>query len=468
MDLKEKSLKTIRKYGLLERGDRAVAAVSGGADSVCLLHVLHALRERLGVEVVAAHFDHGLRPAEDPAETRFVVRLARDLGVPIHVGKAVPGALQGSGSLEEQARQARYEFLDRVRNEVGARRIATAHHLDDQAETVLMRLLRGSGVSGLSGIRPLREDGVIRPLLEVTRREILRYLDRHGLDHVEDSSNLDSRFLRNRIRMEILPRLESIQPRITRILGKTAEIMRIQEECLEAWAERWLGEHGKELSGGGFHCPVQHLNALPQALRATVIRRAVRRVQGDLRAVGLNHVEAVAALAGGARPQATLDLPRGLVVRRSYGDLFFSRPETRRGEPGFEYPIPEPGSYDLDPPGVRIIVEERSGGIPRTLEASSRVAYLDADRLGYPLTVRSFRPGDRFRPLGMKGTKKVKDLFVDLKMPAEKRRKTPLLTHGDRIVWVCGVRIDERYKLTDETRRVVKITMEPLGKSGAP
>lgn len=211
---------TISRYGMIRFGDRVVVAVSGGVDSVCLLDVLDKLRDELGVELFVAHFDHGLRPDDDEAETRFVKSLAASLDLPFETKKAFPSMLTGAGPLEERARNARYRFLEEVKEKFSAQKIAVGHNLNDQAETVFMRLLRGSGTSGLAGIPPVRDGHIIRPLIEISREEILTYIEQRGIKYLTDPSNFKTRFLRNRIRLELLPNLKQIQPRIIELLGR--------------------------------------------------------------------------------------------------------------------------------------------------------------------------------------------------------------------------------------------------------
>ncbi len=210
---------TITGYRMLERGDRVIVAVSGGADSVCLLDILFTLKEILGIELVVAHFDHGLRPDEDEYETDFVKSLAESFDCNFTTKKTARSLTPGSASLEEKARDIRYRFLNEVKAQFSAQKIATGHNLNDQAETVLMRLLRGSGSSGLSGIPPVRDTHIIRPLIEVTRNEIESYLSSKGLRHITDSSNFETKHLRNEIRLNLLPQLEKYQPKIVEILA---------------------------------------------------------------------------------------------------------------------------------------------------------------------------------------------------------------------------------------------------------
>jgi len=235
--------KTIDAHEMLKVGDKVVVAVSGGPDSVCLLDVLEKLAPEYKIRLIVAHFDHTLRPHEDEEETEFVRQLARQYGIEFHTAKASETIHSSKGSLEERARKQRYAFLEQVRAKTNANKIALGHQLNDQAETVILRLLRGSGMQGLAGILPVRDRVFIRPLLSVSRQEIIRYLAHRGLKWVDDSSNLSTDPLRNRIRLELIPLLQSYQPRIVEILARTADTLQLDNSFLEDCAAGWLEKH---------------------------------------------------------------------------------------------------------------------------------------------------------------------------------------------------------------------------------
>ena len=454
---------TISRNRMLGRGDRVVAAVSGGGDSVCLLDILYRLKDSFVIDLVVAHFDHGLRPGEDESETQFVGSLAESLSLPFETKRAGPGLRTGSSSLEERAREARYRFLEEVRKGAKAQKIALGHNLNDQAETVLMRLLRGSGPSGLAGIPPCRGEKVIRPLIELTREEIDAYLGKKGLTYVSDPSNLDTRFLRNRIRLELLPQLKKCQPRIVEILGKTAEIMRTDETWLEEKAEAWINDVAAEMANGKVSIPLSSFATLPETLKNRVIRQGLRRAGGNLRRVGFRHVEAINRLAAGGRPQARVDLPNGVTAKRVYDTLILTRKDVK-ALPDFCYSIGGPGAFHLQSLESTVTLEEMEKGSLSDMEASPWIAFLDAGCIDYPLMVRNFRPGDKFVPLGMEGHRKLKDFFIDLKLPSEIRQRIPILACKDTLLWVCGLRINDRFKVTSETRRVLKVSFNRWSK----
>jgi tRNA(Ile)-lysidine synthase len=450
---------TIIKYNMIRDGDRVVVAVSGGPDSVCLLDILQELKDELGIELVVAHFDHGLRPGEDEAETRFVEYLTAALNLPFETKKAGPGMGQRGASLEERSRHTRYQFLEEVKEKFFSQKIAIGHNLNDQAETVLIRLLRGSGPSGLAGIPPCREEKIIRPLIEITRGEIKSYLELKGLTHMTDSSNLQACYLRNKIRLELLPHLREYQPRIVELLGRTADIMRNDESWLAAMAEEW-GERSAETRGDGeIRIPLSSFIMLPEALKNRVIRYAIKKTGGSLRRVSLRHIEAINQIAMGGKPQTLVNLPNGIIAKKVYDRLVFTGTKDTRSE-DFFYLLDRPGTFDLTVLKRTILLAEMEKAALSEIGTSRSCAYLNADRLTYPLTIRNVRPGDKFVPFGMSGHKKLKDFFMDLKVPSEARAQTPILFCRDIPIWVCGFRIDDRFKILPDTKKILKVTFD--------
>ncbi|MCG6534120.1 MAG: tRNA lysidine(34) synthetase TilS [Syntrophales bacterium LBB04] len=449
---------TISRHQMISDGDSVIVAVSGGPDSVCLLHILNELKDELRLHLVVAHFDHGLRPAEDETETAFVRALAESLKLPFGTARGHLLAKKIRGSWEEVARNARYAFLERIRKKHRAQKIALGHNLNDQAETILMRLLRGSGSSGLTGMPPCRDGSIIRPLIEIERAEIENFLKSRELTSVTDSSNLKADYLRNKIRLELMPLLEVHQPQLAHLLAQTAEILRDEDEYLEQIAEAWFARNMELSPDHTFTVPITSFLNLPVALRRRVIRNMIGKVKKDLRRISWDHIEAFQRLAEGEKPQTSQNLPGSLTVRRTYDHLIISTSINKKPRP-LHYTLEGPGTYDLKEIGRRLSVEEIRNRKSLRLRGSAWTALLDAGKLRFPLTLRNFRAGDRFIPFGMKGHKKLKDFFVDLKVPLEQRYSTPILCCDDTPVWVCGFRIDDRFKVTAETKRVLKITM---------
>jgi len=447
---------TIIRYRMTDPGDLLVVAVSGGPDSVCLLDILKQLSEELEISLVVAHFNHGLRQAEDESETRLVRELTESMDLPFETEKTSL-LEEGSASMEERARDARYKFLEEVGDRSHASKIAMGHNLNDQAETVLMRLLRGSGPSGLAGIPPIRDNRIIRPLIEIKREDIESYIKARGLPYAIDSSNLDTKYLRNRIRLELMPMMLEYQPQLVEHLGQLATILRGEDSYLEGQAEDWVEKEAEQGFDSDITVPVISFNKLPGPFRNRVTRHLLKKIGNSLRRIDHDHIQSVSGLAIGMNPQAKIDLPNGLVVKRAYDTLIFSSGE----EPGpreFSYILEGPGRHQMEQ-GRSITIEEQEVGSDQGMGDSEWIAYLDADRLEYPLVIRNFRPGDKFIPMGMKGHKKIKDFFIDLKVPSDVRASIPILISQDTVVWVCGYRIDERFKVTPQTKLILKVTV---------
>lgn len=457
-DTINKVRETITNCAMIDPGDLLIVAVSGGADSVCLLDILHELRDEFRIKLMVAHYDHGLRQAEDEPETQFVDHLAASMALPFETEKGALLKAGSTASMEEKAREARYRFLERLKTRFNAQKIATGHSLNDQAETVLMRFLRGSGPSGLAGIPPLRDDVIIRPLIEVKREEVESYLEARGLTYVTDSSNFEIRYLRNKIRLELLPLLLDYQPRLVEHLGQLSTILRDENDYLEREARNWVKKEAELTAEEEILVPVSSFIKLPQPVRNRVTRSLLMKIRKNLRRIDQGHIKSVYRLALNKNPQGMINLPDGLTVKKTYDRLAFTigaKPKSR----DFSYSLEGPGTLFLERISRSISLVEIKGGVDFKLGDSTRTAYLDADKLLYPLIVRNFRPGDRFIPLGMEGHKKIKDFFIDLKIPSGTRSLIPILMSQGTPVWVCGYRIDERFKVTPETKKILEVTI---------
>jgi tRNA(Ile)-lysidine synthase len=447
---------TVARHGLLRGGERLLLGVSGGPDSMALLHALADLSREWRLSLAVAYLDHGVRP-EAAGEWSFVEQAARALDLPFLGERADVRALAGEKRLplQEAAREARYAFLSKAARGLAADKIALGHTADDQAESVLMRLLRGSGTLGLSGIPAKRGDFYIRPLIDVHREEVEVFLREKGIAFREDASNRSPRFLRNRIRRELIPILEVYNPKIRRILAETAERFRLEEDFWRDLTNERFPSLVKNRKGGSLALEIPLLAALPPPLRLRVFRAAVETVLGDLRGFGYPHFRAVENLWAKAAPNKQIRLPRGLDVSKSYAELVFSRGKAELS--AFEYVVSAPGTLEITEIGreMRFALRENSGRESPGKEPGK--ALLEGDHICFPLTVRSFRPGDRFQPLGMEGQKKIKDFFIDRKIPPDRRRRIPLLLFQDRVLWVAGLRLDHRFRLKPESRRVLEV-----------
>jgi len=447
---------TIDRFGMLKPGEKVLVAVSGGPDSVCLLSVLHALSAELGVSFHIAHLDHMFRGRESADESLFVARLAEKLGTPVTIEQFdVPAFCRERGmSSQAGAREVRYGFLHRVAKTVGASRIATGHTAEDQAETYLMRLLRGAGVTGLSAIPPVREN-IIRPLIEVTREDVLEYLQSGGIEYVSDMSNTKPVYTRNRIRIEVLPVLKRFNPRIVETLATTAALLRDENEaaeaCLSSIAAGVIVQEENNVALNR-----EEFNALPQAYKRRMIRKAVDLACAGSGGLSSVQVSDVINFMAAAQTGRTMCMPYGLIMEREY-EKFVIRFEAAA----------EGYSFTLKASGVTLIPElgmEVEAGVFDDIPAEMNVknyrwqALFDYDKIGPLLTMRNRRSGDWFCPVGMGGKrKKLQDYFVDEKISRHKRDNVPILLSGNDILWVVGLRTDNRFLPEKGTKRVLVV-----------
>ena len=439
--LRRTILEYIRENHLFIRGDRVLVALSGGADSMALLDILASLGE-LRLQLVVAHLNHLLRGSDADGDEEHAAATAAAYNLPF-VSARVDVALvarERGFTLEEAGREARYAFFRDAAGEHGCRVIAVGHHQDDQAETFLLRLLRGAGGSGLSAMRPASVAGtLVRPLLCVSRCELEGYLLQRGISWRNDVSNADTAFLRNRVRHELMPVLESFNPAVAATLSQTAEIIAADEELLETLTTEAFERLFTVANSRGV-ASVAALLAESRALRLRLLRKGVAAAKGDLRRISFKHIAAIETLLSSPRPGAGLSLPGGVKVKRLYGEIVFTTAEILPIPAGFQLEITSPGVYEL-PCGGTLQVQRLQSAVAT---GSADTLVLDAATVKLPLTVRYFREGDRFIPLGMSGSKKLKDLFIDRKIPLEMRRRTPLLLENGGIVWVCGLQASSR------------------------
>lgn len=455
-------LHTIRGHAMIRGGDHVIAAVSGGADSVALLHVLLFLRSRLDMTLTVAHLDHMIRGEAARREARFVADMARGLGLAcVAERRDVPAWQRARGiSLQQAAREVRYTFLEEIAQRENATRIALGHNAGDQAETVLLWLVRGAALDGLCGMPPVR-GAIIRPLIEVRREQIERYLTGRGIDFVADTSAGELQYRRNRIRHLLLPLLErEFNPAIVDTLGRTARTLRQDQEVLDGMVSRYMpAGAGEGVPGFSVAC----ITAAPPPLRPRVVRALLGCACGGVRGLTERHVRAVLGLLEARGSCRRVALPGNWQVWREYDRLCLTHGAA--APEGFQYRCETvPDVIDIPAAGLRLafrILERRSGersweGVP------GDTAFFDMRAVAYPIVVRSWRPGDRFQPLGMQGMRKIQDFFCDRKVPARQRHRVPLLLFSDTLAWVCGLRVDERCRVLPDATAVLEVRLEPL------
>ena len=453
--------RTIDYYRLLERGDRLIVGVSGGVDSMVLLHLLNACRQTFNLSLVVAHVNHGFRPEESEREAELVQKESARFRLPFEYGKFNVREFQKREGLSPQdaARRIRFHFFDDLLHKHHAQKIALGHNADDQVETVLLRLIRGSGLRGLKGILPLRERKVIRPLLEVWREEIDSFAFEKKVPFLPDSSNLRKDYLRNRIRLDVIPFIEKeYQPHFKETLLKTSAILREEDDYLERGTEEAYQKIVHEAKGT-LSFKWSEYQSLHRAVQWRVIRKMVERVH-DGRMVledgGEADVLRVFQNLHQASPSFLSELSHGFWIEKRYDVVLLGKREGKPSSP-FEVNLLFPGHILIEEIGKEVVIEETGRGPLEDFSGPPDTALMDYESLQFPLRVRNFRSGDRFRPLGVEGTQKLKDFYIDHKVPRFERARIPLLISGGRIAWVVGYRIDDRVKITEKTRKCLKV-----------
>ncbi|NLY52841.1 MAG: tRNA lysidine(34) synthetase TilS [Firmicutes bacterium] len=470
-------LKTIKGYNMLQPGDSVVVGVSGGIDSTALLHVLWRLRESWNLKLFIAHLNHGIRGEDAAADAQLVEALGAELGIPVHVKELdIPGIARKTGRSEEEAgRIARYQLYEELADAVGASRIAVGHHGDDQVETVLMNLIRGAGLRGLSGIPPVR-GRVIRPLIDLEKWQLEAYCRSWDLPWREDVTNWSTAYRRNFVRWEIIPKLKQLNPGAVRRIMQTASTLLEDWQLLDQLALEAFGQTVLELRPGRqVSLNLAELSVLPAAIRKRIAAHAYSKVthgEQSLAAAGLDYVEKCIA---GEVPAGQRTLPGNIDVFVRDEVLILARRVDMEKDRGFgPCLLPLGSSTIIESAGLSIQLqilttvnpwwEVGSPLQPRDAWQELGVWWADMDlaSLDLPLYARSRQPGDRFQPLGMSGSKKLKDLFIDEKIPRELRNKIPCIIDGKGIVAVVGLHQDQRTRVTDHTEKVLRITAEKV------
>jgi tRNA(Ile)-lysidine synthase len=465
MGIKENVKATIERHELISRGDRVLVAVSGGPDSVALLHLLHELREELDVELEVAHLQHGIRGEDAKQDARFVAELTELLKLPFHLKEIDLPRMKsnaGRGNLEAWAREERYRFFADVVRERKLDKVATAHTEDDQAETVLMWLLRGSGVKGLGGMSPLHlrrsVDSintltVIRPLLKISKGEIVEYLEERKINYRRDLSNLDASLLRNWIRLELLPKIQQrVGSGFSARLSRQTELLRDEDSLLEELARKSY-EGMRDSQGLSRAALVRE----PKALQRRILRHWIGRTRGHLRGVEFVHIDELLRLIKEGPSQGRLSIPGGWELVREYETLTLAKASRSLKRICYTYVLSIGTILPIPEAGMQLYSEQVDSSFA-PMPTQQMEAWFDVKALPGKLLVRNFRQGDRFKPFGMSGHhKKLKDLFIDMKVPLSVRATLPLLTMDHEILWVPGYGRSDSARVTDKTTSVLHV-----------
>ena len=456
----------IRSHDLVSKGNRLLVAVSGGPDSVALLHLLNELREQLSLHLEIAHLQHGVRGKEAEDDARFVRELADRLQAPFHLRKVNLRQMKseaGKGNLEALGRAERYRFFAEVAHERRIDKVVTAHTLDDQAETVAMWFLRGAGLKGLGGMSPLQRMEIggysltlARPLLETPKSEIFEYLKEKRLDYRSDRTNQDQTLLRNWLRLDLLPRIQQrFDSRAPARLAQQAEIFRDEDALLDSLAR---ASFESMLRDGALSRP--GLLKAAKALQRRVLRLWLKHARGHLRAVEFVHIEDMLRLMEQGPSQGRVSIPGGWEFVREYETLKLEKRVRSGRRICYDYSLEVGKMLQIPEAGLEFF--SKRSAAPAELPGDLMEAVFDWDCLGGALSVRNFRRGDRFQPIGMKGHKKIKDLFIEKRVPLSVRASCPLLVSGQDVLWIPGYGRSSAACVSTKTTTVLHLKARPI------
>jgi tRNA(Ile)-lysidine synthase len=452
----EKIKKTIKKYDLLDKGERVVVALSGGPDSTALLAVFDAISRELDLSLIVAHYNHGLRGAESDEDEKFSRELAESLGLIFISGKMEQKKVPKGVSPEDFYRRQRYGFLEKVASDYQVRKIALGHNLQDQAETVLLHLLRGSGLEGLKGFLPKRDGRIIRPLIETSRREIISFLEKSGISYRRDSSNENSMYLRNQIRGELIPYLkEKYNPKIEENLARMAQILRAEDEFIGGHVTEALQSSFIQRQQNRILLNIDYINKLPAAIRLRLFKTILEDLSASKNGISFAHIKSLDDLSQKRESGKRIILPLEVEARREYDNLILESKKTYSRQMKYEYKVDIPCS---------LYVPERNLNISLEPVAKERVdfsgkneIYLDLDKIQQPMIIRNRRDGDWFQPLGTQGRQKIKNFFIDHKIPGWRRDEIMLVLDNLSVICIENMHLDDRVKITAKTKNVLKI-----------
>ncbi len=450
MDMMRKVLDFVNKNNIFKHGDSVILGVSGGADSVCMLHLLNSLKEDLGIELTVVHVDHGIRGIEAERDAEFVEHISEELGVECKIFHIdIPAiAREKKMSEEETGRIERYAVFKSVAEEIGANKIAVAHNLNDNSETVLFNLFRGSKLKGMTGI-PVKRGKIIRPLLCLTRKEIEGYLEKHHLDYCIDSTNKETQYSRNKLRLDILPYIkENINSKAEEHIVNTAQSLREVYDYIECQTDEAYENYVKN------NIILNESKDLPSVILKEVVRRWIFNNTGSLKDITATHIDMVISLLHNSVSKK-IEIPCSFIIKKGYQGIELGEREE---------PKKKIGQVLLEDNKINQVEEfsvsfEKSSINKENVPDLMYTKWFDYDKIN-KLLLRNRQPGDYIIIDKKGGKKKLKDYFIDEKVPRAKRDEILLLADGSHIVWIVGYRISEYFKVSDETKNIIKIAYD--------
>ena len=458
----EKTLSTINKYNLIEKGDKIVLGLSGGPDSVCLLHILNRLKEVLDIEVYAAHLNHQIRGIEAQKDAFYISKLCEEMGITFFIKSInVPEYCEKNGvSIEEGARQLRYEMFSEIKDKTKANKIAIGHNLNDQAETILMRIMRGTGLQGLKGIDYIRDGVIIRPILDIERKDIEEYCKHYKLNPRIDQSNLESIYTRNKIRLDLIPYMkDNFNSNVIESIVRMGNSLRSDNDYLENEALIKFKDISK-INSDSVELKINSYTNLHSAIKVRVLRNAIKQILGDTNFIDQRHIDDIIELEDESKIDKVINLPRGIFVYRKKDSIIITNKEIVIEELEFCYNIPSNGFIKIREIGVVIETQVMSIDKYKRSKSDKSCKWFDFNKIEGGIVARNRRTGDKIKLSG--GSKKIKDLFIDIKIPKEDRSKVPIIADSQGILSVGNIRNSENYKIDSQTKEVLKVSFKKI------
>lgn len=461
----EKVEETIQRESLLEQGESVLVALSGGPDSACLLNVLNGLKKKYSLKLYAFHLNHQIRGIDAHKDALYSLKLAQGMNVPCFtLSLDVPQlSKEEKTTMEEEARNQRYKAMLGLIKRLGINKIAVAHNLDDQAETVLMRIIRGTGLNGLKGMEYKRDD-IIRPLMDVDKKQILNYCNSNNLSPCIDKTNLEDEYTRNKIRLKLIPFIEQeFSAKFKENICKMSNVLREDNNLIEETAYSEYKKTSARTDENTIKLELDEEYAPTNiAILKRLIRNCIRDLVGNLEGIEGVHLADVVNLIRNGKNGSRINIPKGIIVYKNNDSILFTTVEIKKELNYFDYEIKIDGITQI--PEIGKIVETKLMPKDRCIQLPTGVytKAFDIDKIKGSLRVRNRAIGDKIRPVGLGGTKKIKDIFIDAKVPLEKRDEIPLIVDDEKIIWVCGLKISEESKIGEATETVVRISIKDL------
>lgn len=457
--MKDKVLSEIKKYNLIDKNDNIIIGVSGGPDSIALLYVLLDIRSEIEFNIHIAHVNHGVRGEDALYDQSFVEKKAKELNLPYYTKNVnmIRYAKKNRITSEEAGRELRYSFFRDIIKELGRGKIAVAHNKNDQAETLIMRFMRGTGIDGLKGMEFIAGD-IIRPILSTSREEVEKYIDDNGIETVLDKTNLKPIYNRNKVRLELIPYIQkNFNPNIIGTMWRTSEISSLDSDFLHQYTEQKYKEILRKENLESVVLDANQLLKLHASIQQRIIRNSILKINNSLQGITETQVSSALEIISKKETGKEFHLSNNILVKTNYDDIIIMKRNERQKNEYF-YELSYPGVVNLDELGYSFYMEifPVKDYFMKTREKNAR--YFDLDKINGSLGVRNRKNGDRFVPFGMNGSKKLKDYFIDEKISKDLRDKIPLIVDKESILWVLGYRTDERYRITEKTENVLMIS----------